>query len=801
MSTDSKPHKYRQSSSNGKNKRFKKMLLTRVAWVKQIGARLAVKPVITRGNGGDVDDINLQQLILDYIEEGVLVLQNEKIIYGNNAIKRIIGKKDDFATDDLYAQILVEDKKYVKQYYFDIISGNKRPGIDFRILKRNGELCWLNASAKPFKSQGNERLIAFVQDITRRKINEENVKRSEFRYRQLVHKSSDIFVEIDAEGNQVFISPVAEKITGFTPEELKVPISEIIHPDDMPHVMEVWEQGIKNDSQSYRVEYRHKHKTKGYIWVEAHGRSYLNDPEIGLVHTFVRDISQRKQLEIRLKAQQEQYEIITQSISDVIWVYNLEKKRFTYISPNIVRLRGLTVAEAMEEKIEDALTPGSLNLVMKRLEEGYKLFEKEPGTLVASVNEVQQPCKDGRIIWVEISTHLRMNPMGQIEIFGVSRDINDRKKAAKALRESEEKYRKLIENMDSGVVLYNQQMEIVSHNQAAKQILGAKQELVGSKPERYQHTTIHEDESPFLPKDYPVCLALKEHRKIRNVIMGVKQQKGVRWVRINAEPLVLGDEKETFALATFSDITALKENEKQLIEANKTKDKFLSVLAHDLKGPFNAILGYAELMMESIKEHDYQNLEQMVQTSHSAAINVVTLLDNLLEWSRAKSGALQFAPSNVDVTEIIADQISFLSSMAAQKSIKLVFEETDCKYIYGDKHMLGTVVRNLISNSVKFCEAGGKVKVLCESKEGACHISVADNGVGMDVEKLGSLFRGTGESSSGTHGEEGTGLGLAVCKEFVQYHKGVISAESVPGKGTTIHINLPCKGKQTVQNH
>lgn len=801
MSANSKSRKYRIGLFDGKKKPVWNILKTRIVWFSQIGLRFRVKPVITRSNGDLVGDgVNIQQLIFDYIEEGVLVLQDEKIIYGNKAIKRIIGKEDDFATDDLYAQILAEDKKYVQQYYNDIISGLQRAGIDFRIMKKNGELRWLNASAQPFESQNKTGLIAIVQDITRRKVNEENVKQSEFRFRQLVHKSSDIFVEIDAEGNQVFISPVAETITGFTPEELKVPISEIIHPDDMPGVQEVWAEAVKNDSKSYRVEYRHKHKTKGYIWVEAHGRSYLNDPDIGLVHTFVRDITKRKELELQLKAQQQQFQIITQSISDVIWVYNLDKKRFSYISPNIDRLRGLTVEEAMEEKLEEALTPESVQLVLQRLGEGYKLFEKDPGNLVASVDEVQQPCKDGRIIWVEISTHLRMNPMGQIEIFGVSRDINDRKKAAKALRESEEKYRKLIENMDSGVVLYNHQMKIVSHNQAAQQILGAKNELVGTTPKKYQHTTIHEDGSLFLPKDYPVCRALKEQCKIRNVIMGVKQEKGINWVRINAEPLVLGDEKETFALATFSDITALKEKEEKLIDANKTKDKFLSVLAHDLKAPFNAILGYSELMMESIQEEDYQNLAQMVQTSHGAAINLVSLLDNLLEWSRAKSGALQFAPANIDIVEIIADQVSYLANLADQKSIKLNFENNSCKFIYGDKHMLASVLRNLISNAIKFCNTKGRVNVSCEMLDNFCHIVVADNGIGMDFEKQENLFSDTRESSDGTAGEQGTGLGLAVCKEFVLWHNGEIYAESKPGDGTKMHVKIPCPEKTFIKN-
>jgi len=236
----------------------------------------------------------------------------------------------------------------------------------------------------------------------------------------------------------------------------------------------------------------------------------------------------------------------------------------------------------------------------------------------------------------------------------------------------------------------------------------------------------------------------------------------------------------------------LKESETRLRELNGTKDKFFSIIAHDLKSPFNSIIGFSNLLVRQIEEKDYAAIERYAGIIQNSSLQAMDLLTNLLEWSRSQTGRIVFTPENIDLTALIRQSIEFVYSSSQQKSITICSEILVNRPVWADKAMINTILRNLISNAIKFTKAGGEIVVSARQMSNEVVLSVSDNGVGMDKESISKLFRiDQNHSTLGTENEKGTGLGLLLCKEFVEKHGGRIWVGSAPGNGSKFSISIP----------
>lgn len=236
----------------------------------------------------------------------------------------------------------------------------------------------------------------------------------------------------------------------------------------------------------------------------------------------------------------------------------------------------------------------------------------------------------------------------------------------------------------------------------------------------------------------------------------------------------------------------IRENERRLHELNATKDKFFSIIAHDLRSPFNSILGGSEMLAEIIRKKDYENMEEMADMVHRSAQAAFNLLVNLLEWSRAQTGRIDFDPVAVDIGPVIDENLELLAESAKQKSILIHKSIAVQSKVSLDVQMFGTILRNLVSNAIKFSHAGSLVRVRARLKDDKLLVSVTDQGVGISKEVQEKLFRiDSPISQSGTNNEPGTGLGLLLCKEFAEKHGGTIVLESLPQKGSTFTLVLP----------
>jgi signal transduction histidine kinase len=234
------------------------------------------------------------------------------------------------------------------------------------------------------------------------------------------------------------------------------------------------------------------------------------------------------------------------------------------------------------------------------------------------------------------------------------------------------------------------------------------------------------------------------------------------------------------------------ENERRLRELNATKDKLFFIIAHDLRSPFNSILGYTELVIENAKDRNDDESMVFMEIIHSSAKSTLHLLENLLIWAKSQTGQVVFKPEHFFLAPLIHEIIEFSTPAAKIKNISLNHIRPDLTQIYADKNMLQTVVRNLISNAIKFTNLNGMIDIFAEENEDQIIITVTDDGVGMDEKTLGNLFCfAENVSTPGTAREKGSGLGLILCKDFVERHGGKIWAESVKGKGSKFYISIP----------
>lgn len=354
-----------------------------------------------------------------------------------------------------------------------------------------------------------------------------------------------------------------------------------------------------------------------------------------------------------------------------------------------------------------------------------------------------------------------------------------------------------------GVVVYDNNGRIVLSNSTADQILKFpryERELTIEERLSGGNQTWSEDEDnrKLNIQEIPAFQSYMYGKTIRNHIFLIRSDGDGHWVNVSSAPLIVSG-KTTGAVVSLSDISKLKMNEKALMESenrlrelNATKDKLFSILSHDLKGPFTSIVGFSELLIEDIRKKNFDEIENFAKVIIDSSENAMNLLTNLIEWSRLQTGRIKFNPEEFDINIIISEVLDLLLASASQKSIIINSDIPPRLNVFADKFMIGTVLRNIISNAIKFSYQDGIILISGLKNNSAVIIKVSDNGVGMNQKVLKKLFKFEENfSTPGTQNEKGTGLGMIICKEFITKHNGKLWVESEIGKGSSFFFTLP----------
>jgi len=257
--------------------------------------------------------------------------------------------------------------------------------------------------------------------------------------------------------------------------------------------------------------------------------------------------------------------------------------------------------------------------------------------------------------------------------------------------------------------------------------------------------------------------------------------------------------EKKYIVGTIHDITELRQAEiklkhysQELEELNNSKDKFFSIIAHDLRNPFTSIFGFSSVLQEDFDTLSKEEIREYVNYIFLGTKNIYDLIENLLAWSRLQTGRISVQPVKIDVYGKIQDTIEVLNVMAIKKRIKIFNLADKNTYVMGDDNMVSSIFQNLISNAIKFTNPGGSVKISSTILENEIEISICDSGIGMTETELENLFLiGKQKSKAGTYEERGTGLGLILCKEMISKLNGRIAVESKPGDGSIFKLSLP----------
>jgi PAS domain S-box-containing protein len=360
---------------------------------------------------------------------------------------------------------------------------------------------------------------------------------------------------------------------------------------------------------------------------------------------------------------------------------------------------------------------------------------------------------------------------------------------------SEKKYREIFESFVD--VYYrvdiNGIIEIISPSvkevsgYSVEELIGKPSDIFYANPDDRQK--FHEDivKSGYL-KNYEVEMLHKD---------------GTIAVASFNSKLIFEDGKPVAVQGTFRDISDLKNVEEELRKAKEqleeevqTKDKFFSIISHDLRSPFTALLGYSRMLVEDYDSFSEEEVKEAIRALNQTSENIFYLLDGLLTWSRAQRGKLEFNPAMINLNEVVNNLFELLFPVADQKGVTLLSEVIPNTMVFADYDLLQGILRNLISNAIKFTGDGGTITVKHKPLPDADAISIVDTGVGMTEKDVDKLFRiDVHHSTPGTNNEPGTGLGLVLVKELVEKHGGKISVSSVLGKGSIFEFTLPKEKK------
>jgi len=236
----------------------------------------------------------------------------------------------------------------------------------------------------------------------------------------------------------------------------------------------------------------------------------------------------------------------------------------------------------------------------------------------------------------------------------------------------------------------------------------------------------------------------------------------------------------------------LEQRTTEIAEVIAKNSKFISIISHDLRSPFSSIFGVLQILKKSLNDYDIDEFEKYINIASDSANRTLNLLDELIAWAISQNKEKTFNPVKINLYEVIKTEIENISFSAIQKQIKLNHSIRSDLNVIADLQMVKTILRNLISNAIKYTNTGGEVSISASEGKQFVEITIEDNGVGISLEAQKNLFKiDTFNSTKGTNNEIGTGLGLLLCKEFVRIHGGKIRIESEPGQGSRFSFTLP----------
>lgn len=739
----------------------------------------------------EITELSKYQQITATVVDGLIGTNiNGKINFWNESASKLFG----LTRSEVFGKFLGKIFPIVDEEYFEELKNYLHANPEWRSQLHLGEdesiAEYYDVKAALIGEGDEETVFLLCSPITGRINQEKELKKSEARFRNIVTNSHEFICTLDTKGKITYANPHFLEVFQYTEEEIvTLEFTELI--DSYYLIDKVFELKsiAENQVQTYELPLMTKlgqriHVLSSFSLVED------LDGTIQYYNVILTDITLKKESEkdlmlIRSVFEASQNGIALLSKKRIILVNDSFVQMFNYKSAS--EILGHNPIDLIDDKdrervaafidLADEGKDAPTRFYFTGRKKNYALFEVENSV---SSYEIEN---EKFTVWIV-------------------RDVTEEKKAQNALALSEERYRSITENINESIWTAENldgHLKAVFYTPAIKKITSYDAQSFIDDPTFWKkiiHPDDVEEAVDKIHKFYADPSRLSDIIEYRIIdTLG-----NILWIedRLNVVRNEKGEVEKIFGIVSDISLSKraeeeLKKSSQNLKELNETKDRFISIISHDLRTPFSSILGFTDLLLND-KELDEEVRTQYIQYIQESSKSMLSLVNSLLDWTRLQTGSIKFEPERINVKDLIEKTMQILSGAALQKKISLIPEMQKDFYVHADSGLISQVFNNLISNAIKFTKPGGTVRVNARAnvEKKQVEFSVKDDGIGIRKEDIPKLFKvDTKFTTSGTAGEKGSGLGLSLVHDIILKHGGDIWVESDSGKGTEFIFSIP----------
>ncbi len=729
-------------------------------------------------------NIDANVSLIDAYPEGVFLTDLEGIIITSNETgaerlgsikKEVIGKNicKDFKKyiSDLRVEKFFATAKTGKPQHFD-------DEVDGRVF--NSRLLPVHNN----ETGAMDRIAIISVDITeKRKMHVEKLL-NESKFRIIFDQAPIGIAALEIYGKMSRMNRRFSEILGYNEDDWEAfSFSKLVHPGYAHYIEAELLKLVKNEIDGINEEIKMIRKNGSVACINlvisnAHAGS--DYPPFLIV--MIEDISERRTMRDALNLVQEKFRASADNMADGFAVYKAVRNASGVIIDfkcDYINRAGLKL---YRKEREDVIGKNMLEVFPDRKETG--LFDQYCYVVEENIPFVCQslPVKYNYEDPNEKESYVNMKVFKMADgIAVIWEDVTEAKKAERELKESRSRYKALAHNFPNGsVLLFDREMHYVIADGTDILNESGENNVIGKTIYQLYAHEIWE----ILEPNYKAAFEGK------SAMFDINYKDKIYEVQV--KPIVGDDGVSEYGMALFQNITDIREFEGKLQKLNDDKDKFFSIIAHDLKNPFTALLGYTEILNDDFEQLSIEKLRMFSSSLHKSARSVYALLENLLQWSRLQTGRIDFHPARFMLRNVINQAVDVFNINAAKKDVQLIVSADPLIAVNADENMTETILRNLLSNAIKFTKEKGQVRISAMEEGSFVRVTVEDTGVGISESDIDKLFIiGKKVMPVGMEEEKGSGLGLILCKEFVEKNGGTITVESHEGKGTKFVFTLP----------